>query len=141
MPDEELNRLKEKIKNNTLKTWDEVHAYYTEAGKKYPSQKLKHALASLLEIENVTAKEITTERINTWLDKAVGIASSNTKRISESREKDYLNPFRKMIYDSDEEMNKVLGSFPANSFIKQKQKELKNFRKKVELLKAKKNLV
>ena len=76
-----------------------------------------------------------------WLDKAAGIASSITKRISESREKDYLNPFRKMVYNSDEEMNQVLGSFPENSFIKQKQKELKNFRKKVESLKGKRNLI
>ena len=138
MPVEELDSLREKIKTNVLKSWDEVHACYTEAGKKYPVQKLKHALASLLEIENLSAKEITAEKINEWLDRAVSIASSVTKRISESREKDYTNPFRKMIYDSDGEMNKVLGGFDENSFIKQKQKDLKSFKKKIESLKMQK---
>jgi hypothetical protein len=140
MPVDELNRLKEKIKTDALKSWDEVHAYYTEAGKKYPAQKLRHALASLVEIENIDIKEIDEEKINDWLNRAISIASSITRKISESREKDYTNPFRKMVYDSEEEMNKVLGSFSDNGFIKQKQKELRSFKKKVESLKTKKNL-
>lgn len=31
--------------------------------------------------------------------------------------KDYTNPFRKMLYDSDEEMNTVLGKLEDNSFV------------------------
>ena len=41
------------------------------------------------------------------------------KGIYESREKDYTNPFRKMVYDTKKEMNKVLGKLEDNTFIQQ----------------------
>lgn len=39
------------------------------------------------------------------------------KNILESRAKDYTNPFRKMVYDNNEEMNQVVGRLEDNSFI------------------------
>ena len=54
-----------------------------------------------------------------------------TAGISESRAKDYQNPFRMMVYESEQEMEKVLGSFESNSFIKQEQTNLEAFRKQV----------
>jgi hypothetical protein len=57
-----------------------------------------------------------------------------TNGIKLSRQKDYENEFRKMVYDTDTEMNKVMGSFEDNSFIKMKQKEADDFRALVERL-------
>jgi hypothetical protein len=57
-----------------------------------------------------------------------------TDGIKLSRKKDYENEFRKMVYDSEAEMNKVMGSFEENSFIKMKQKEADDFRALVENL-------
>jgi len=36
-----------------------------------------------------------------------------------------------MVYDSEEEMNNVVGLFSGNSFIKQQQDELKKFKSSV----------
>ena len=141
MPADELNTLKEKIRTNKINSWDAVHNHYVASGKKYPGHRLRHALASLLEIEGLGAREITDEKVNEWLVRAVTIASSLVKRISESREKDYTNPFRKMVYDSEAEMTAVVGVFGENSFIKQKQKELRNFKKTVESLRGGKKLM
>ncbi len=41
------------------------------------------------------------------------------KGIYDSREKDYTNPFRKMVYDTKEEMNQVVGKIEGNTFIQQ----------------------
>ena len=114
-----------------------MHEAYAEAGEKYAAQKMQHALASLMEIENINPAEINIEKLNYWLEKEVEIASSITTKISASRKKDYTNPFRKMVYDSENEMNDVLGKFDENSFVLQQQKELDEFKKRVEMIKSK----
>jgi len=65
------------------------------------------------------------------LNEAVEFKAWLGKGIYESREKDYTNSFRKMVYDSKEEMNQVLGSFDENAFIKLQQEEFKQFRTRV----------
>jgi hypothetical protein len=136
IPVEEVNALKDAIKNSQVNSWDELHNAYTLQGEKYLSQKMQHALISLFEVEAINASDINAAQLNNWLDKAVEITTSITHRISESRKKDYTNPFRKMIYDSQAEMNDVLGEFDKNSFVKHQQKELEQFKKRVEKIKT-----
>ncbi|HEX5153728.1 MAG TPA: DUF4954 family protein [Parafilimonas sp.] len=137
MPEADAVLLKDRIKNKEINSWDELHEAYKKEGEVYPAKKLQHALASLLEIENITAEKINVKKINQWLDKSVKIASSITEKISASRKKDHVNPFRKMIYDSETEMNNVTGEFDKNSFVLQKQKELRTFKEQVEKIKSK----
>ncbi len=57
--------------------------------------------------------------------------STITSNIYKSREKDYLNPFRQMTYESMEEMENVVGKLDENSFIKQTAEELKAYKKQI----------
>ena len=50
-----------------------------------------------------------------------------TSQIFLSRQKDYESGFRKMNYDSEEEMNEVLGSLDDNMFINSQKAALKEF--------------
>jgi hypothetical protein len=54
-----------------------------------------------------------------------------TKRIFKSREKDYKNRFRQMVYDSVEEMSKVVGKLEDNASIKQERQALQQYKKQV----------
>jgi hypothetical protein len=54
-----------------------------------------------------------------------------SKGIYESRAKDYNNPFRKMVYESQDEMNAVVGKIEDNHFIQDQFKELEEFKKTV----------
>ncbi len=54
--------------------------------------------------------------------------------IYSSRAKDYKNPFRKMVYETNAEMNKVLGRLEDNSFIKQEKAALEQYRKTIAAL-------
>jgi hypothetical protein len=56
------------------------------------------------------------------------------KSIFDSRAKDYSNPFRKMVYDNNEEMNKVLGRLEDNSFIQHQLADLELMKKQVKLI-------
>jgi hypothetical protein len=53
------------------------------------------------------------------------------KGIFDSRAKDYSNPFRKMVYETNEEMNKVIGRLEDNSFIQQQLADLDLMKKQV----------
>lgn len=127
----EVDALKRNIKSGKIKSWEEVHAYYITQGENYPKDKLYHAYTSLLEILSITPRQFTADFFIDLLQKAVETKSWMCKEIYESRAKDYSNPFRKMVYDTTEEMNKVVGSLEDNSFIQQQTGKLDEFKKQV----------
>ena len=51
--------------------------------------------------------------------------------IFDSRLKDYSNPFRSMVYESQEEMNKVIGRLDDNTFIRQQADALESHKRSV----------
>jgi hypothetical protein len=137
MNDEDLSLLKERIKNGKINSWDAVHEFYIASGKKYPQQKLLHALASLQEITGIQLKKMDHNSFVTLLNRAVATKEWITKGIYDSRAKDYANPYRKMVYESFAEMNEVVGKLENNGFIQQQNEELKSFKKEVNALKKK----
>ncbi len=129
------HQLKEKIKTGKIKSWDDVHAQYSSMGNKYLTQKRAHALASLAEITELSLKKIDSQKLGLLLNNALTTKEWMTKGIYDSRAKDYQNPFRKMVYESFEEMNAVVGKLEDNSFIKQQLAELTSFKQQVARLK------
>jgi hypothetical protein len=132
-----IETLKTKIKSGKIKSWDEVHQFYITEGNKYTDQKCLHGLAALSEIAGVKIKLATPKQITEWLTLCVKTKQDITTAIEFSRAKDYKNHFRQMVYDSIAEMNKIIGSLDENSFIKNQQKELLVFSKKIVQLKKK----
>ena len=60
-------------------------------------------------------------------------------RTIDSRRKDYENPYRKMVYDNEAEMDAVIGKFEENEFIEITKNEAVYLEKKVaQFLKLKK---
>jgi hypothetical protein len=51
--------------------------------------------------------------------------------ILDSRQKDYVNPFRQMVYDTEAEMEQVLGRIDDNAFIQEQQETLSEFEARV----------
>ncbi|MEO9005452.1 MAG: DUF4954 family protein [Ginsengibacter sp.] len=134
IPDADVKQLKCNIKNNTIDSWTEVHEFYQQAGDDYESNKMIHAFTSLLEIENIASKQFTASRFNECLQRAVDTKTWMSKSIYESRAKDYTNPFRKMIYETKDEMNAVVGKIENNQFIQDQLEELEDFKKMVKKL-------
>jgi hypothetical protein len=122
------------VKKGTIDSWDDVHAFYGSEGNRYAQDKLQHAYTSLLEINNITSRQFTTTKLASILTLTIATKEWLCKGIYQSREKDYSNPFRKMVYDSTAEMNKVIGSLEDNSFIQSQMKELDLLKKEVRLL-------
>ena len=134
MPSSNVETLKKKIKTDKIKSWSEVHDFYRREGAEYHKNKLVHAYTSLLEIENITSKQFTPELFKILLQKSIDTKTWMSKGIYESREKDYKNPFRKMVYETKEEMDAVVGKIENNHFIQDQFKELESFKKTVKNL-------
>ena len=131
MKKDDVENIKKQIKSGKVQSWQEVHEMYKKVGEDYPSDKLEHAYTSLLEVLNITSKQFTAAVFKNVLQNAVEIKEWMCKGIYESREKDYTNPFRKMVYDTKKEMEKVIGKIEDNTFIQQQLGELDTFKKKV----------
>ncbi len=127
----DIDKLKNKIKTNKINSWNEVHDFYRQCGVEYDKNKLIHAYTSLLEIENITSKQFTPDYFKKLLQRSVEAKTWASKGIYESRAKDYSNPFRKMIYENNDEMNAIMGKLEDNQFIQDQFKELEVYKKMV----------
>ena len=113
----QVNELKKDIREEKLKSWTEVHDQYRGNGECYDEDLTQHAFAALCELLNITVKQFTPQLFNDLLQQTLATKEKLTQGIFKAREKDYTNPFRKMVYENNEEMNKVLGKPEDNKFI------------------------
>lgn len=132
IPSEEVDALIEDIKSGALSSWDAVHGRYHQLSARYVSDKFEHAVASLAELDGSRANEWDDVFFQRLFEEALETKRWIRHEIERTRAKDYESEFRKMVYDSDEEMNTVMGSLQDNSFIRAQMEELSAFEKKVD---------
>ena len=132
----EMEKMISQIHSGKIKNWEQVHLWYSTQGENYPADKLAHALAALKTATGISLRKDGPETLGHLLRQSVATREQLVKEIYESRAKDYTNPFRKMVYESPEEMNAVVGKLHDNSFIRQEKEALKQYRKEVEQIVA-----
>ena len=131
LQEEEVKKFISNIKSGKINSWDEIHEFYIRQGELYNSNKRNHAYTSLLEILNITPRQFTPALLKELLQQCIITRTWMYKGIYESREKDYTNPFRKMVYETNDELNKVIGKLEDNSFIQLQAAALDNMQKQV----------
>jgi hypothetical protein len=129
-----VDKLKHDIKRKKINSWGQVHDCYRQSSSDYKKDKLIHAYTSLLEIENITSKQFTQPVFKALLEKSIATKTWMSKEIYSSRAKDYKNPFRKMVYETNEEMNAVMGRLEDNQFIQDQFAEADAYKKIVKTL-------
>jgi hypothetical protein len=133
-PQSAVNTFKKEISSGKIKSWDDVHVFYSINAQIYPEQKFQHSFASLLEILQIKPLDFDKKLFKELVQQAVATREWMVKGIFESRAKDYHNPFRKMVYDNRKQMETVVGKLDENSFIKKKIAEMKVYREKTKSL-------
>jgi len=126
----DVDALNEAIRTGRLDSWQGVHGEYDRLWSEYPQARLRHALATLLELLGV--EHITGEAWADALDQAVDIQKYVSEQTFLTRQKDDENPFRQITFDSPEQMRAVLGSADDNSFITQVRRETEEFAQQAE---------
>jgi len=128
---DDLENLKNDIKNGILKNWKSIHDRYNELNEKYGKDKARYGLYAL---EKVYGKDINAFTIDDWAyvsKVAVNFSKFILESSIKSRKKDYTDPYRKMVYDNDKEMVAVLGNFKNISFLKDLESDTKLFISKI----------
>ncbi|HZI52269.1 MAG TPA: DUF4954 family protein, partial [Chitinophagaceae bacterium] len=131
VPKPAISALVRNIHQGKIKSWEEVHGFYKKSSEQYHQQKRQHAVASMLEILSIKPAAFTNKIFLQLLQQSVVTKDWMVKGIYESRAKDYANPFRRMVYESQKEMEKIVGRIKENTFISQQQEELIQFKKSV----------
>jgi hypothetical protein len=132
IPEKDVSTLIRNIRSGKISSWDELHEYYKKKSDDYTLDKFRHAWASLLEILDIPSTRFSKKIFSSLLTQALITREKMVEGIYESRAKDFQNEFRRMVYDNDAEMEKVLGRLDDNSFIREQKKELESFRSRVE---------
>ncbi len=133
----EIEKLIKQVHSGRVKSWNDIHAFYQEQGNNYNREQLVHAMAALKTVQSISLKRATPEVLHALLSQSIDTREWIAKGIYESRAKDYKNPFRKMVYNSQESMEKVVGKLSENAFIKQEQKSLLAYKKELQQLMSK----
>lgn len=129
-----IDKLIKQVHAGRVKSWNDIHAFYQQQAESYGQEKLLHAFAALKEVQGIQGKKMTPVIMKELLEQSIATKEWMAKGIYESRAKDYRNPFRKMVYESQEAMDKVVGKLADNTFIKQEQAGLESYRRSVKLL-------
>jgi len=130
----QVQQLTGQIRSGKIRSWDQVHLFYLRQGERYPLDKVIDAMAALRAVTGFSLRRGGPAGLRRLLEESVATKERLTSEIYASRAKDYSNPFRKMVYESTEEMNSVVGRLQDNSFIRQEKDALKKYRREVEEL-------
>lgn len=130
----EVENLLTGIKARKIKSWEGVHRFYQLQSNAYHYNKLLHSIASALEVLHLTPKDLNPFLIKDLMVKALETKEWIMQIIYNSKAKDHNNTFRKMVYENQQEMDKVIGRLENNSFINEQKTELENFKSEVNKL-------
>lgn len=140
IPTKHLDTMLENIEKGKINSWEAIHEFYEEESKQYQQLKLQQALYIYKQIFSINLAEGKKADWNQLLQSAQTTKEWIFEQISVSREKDYTNPFRQMVYDDPSTMDAVVGKFEDNSFIIQEEADLKKYKKTIQTIKKKFNL-
>ena len=111
-----VDELRRDIGEGKYKNWDEIHGVYDHWAEEYQLDKCRHAWAVLALLLN-TDKAPDAPIFKGELAAVLEIRGWIDKQIYESRAKDYRNPFKKLTFRNQTEMEQVLGKPGDNPFI------------------------
>ena len=128
---EELDKALNQVRSGKIKAWEDIHDLYLTQSENYPREKLSHALAALKKVSGLSITKSKSSALKVLLHDSVNTRQWMVDNIYFSREKDYTNPFRMMVYENEKEMDKVVGSLDDNPFILQEKERLAVYKRKV----------
>ena len=137
IPQDEFDNFRQKIHSGEIRDWDEVHGFYKYQEGMYAQQKLHHSLGVLQKVFGIDLRRDGKKALKDLLVRSVAVKELQSRNIFESRAKDYTNPFRKMVYENEEEMNQVTGRLEDNNFIREEKASGEKYRQRVEAIAAK----
>ncbi len=127
---DDLETLLSGIEQELHQTWHAIHRVFDSWWAKYPRDKQQHAFACLTSLLGSDSPSM--DQWHAALDRAVEIQNYIAEAVFSSRKKDHEDPYRRMVYQTPEEMEAVLGRAEDNSFVRQVREDTQAFITRVE---------
>lgn len=131
IPSEKVKELFEAIKNGTVNNWESVHQFYKFCECAYEQYKVRYALYLLEQLYSRPIEEFSVDLYRNITDDVSIVAYDIFNASLKSREKDYKDYYRSMVYHSENELNAVIGPLEDNSFLRQLRSDTEEFTKKI----------
>lgn len=134
MPHAKVEELFASIKDGSINNWESVHQFYNLCECSYGQYKVRYAIYLLEYLYSREFEDFNSETFEDIINDVSKCAQQIYDSSVKSREKDYTDYYRTMVYRSKDEMEAVLGQLANNSFLKALKKytagfidEVKNF--------------
>ena len=131
IPSEKIRELFENIKNGSIKDWNAVHQFYKLCDCAYEQYKVSYSLYLLEQLYSRPIEEFSVDLYRNITDDVSIVAYDIYNASLKSREKDYTDYYRNMVYHSEAEMNNVIGPLEDNSFLRQLRADTEVFTRKI----------
>lgn len=131
IPSGKIRELFNSIKTGEINSWDAVHEYYKLCSCAYDQYKVRYALYLLEQLYSRPIEEFSVDLYRNVTDDVSIVAYDIYNASLKSREKDYKDYYRSMVYRSEEEMDIVIGPLEDNSFLRQLRADTEEFTTKI----------
>ena len=131
IPEAKLGELFDMIKSNTINTWDVVHDFYNRCQSDYVLYKARYALFVLEYLYARPLADFSNEIYADICADLIAVADSIYEGFRSSRQKDFTDFFRTMVYRNKEEMSAVLGEPDTNLLFGRIEAETADFKRKI----------
>jgi hypothetical protein len=127
IPSEKIHELFESIKDGSINSWEAVHQFYKLCDCAYDQYKARYALYLLEQLYSRPIEEFSVDLYRNITDDVSIVAYDIYIASLKSREKDYTDYYRNMVYRNEKEMDSVIGPLEDNSFLRQLRTDTKDF--------------
>ena len=119
IPSQKVQELFDSIKSGKINNWEEVHSFYNVCQVEYEQYKVRYSLYLLERLYSRPIEQFSFDLYRNISDDVTVCAYDIYNAAFGSREKDYTDYYRNMVYRSEKEMDAVIGSLNDNSFLKE----------------------
>ena len=131
IPSEKIRELFASIKSGTVNNWESVHQFYEFCQKSYEEWKVRYALYLLEQLYSRPIEEFSVDLYRNITDDVSIVAYDIYNASLKSREKDYTDYYRNMVYSSEKEMDEVIGPLEDNAFLRKLRSDTAEFTTKI----------
>jgi len=131
IPSEKIRELFANIKNGSVNNWNAVHQFYKLCDCAYEQYKVRYALYLLEQLYSRPIEEFSVDLYRNITDDVSIVAYDIYNASLKSREKDYTDYYRNMVYRSEKEMDEVIGPLEDNSFLLKLREDTAQFTTKI----------
>ncbi len=132
----ELDVIRQEISQGRIDGWESLHQRYRNLKSNTLNERALYALKAFLRLHPSKLQDLQVRELKEAATRSREMKGEISRKTVESREKDYLNGFRTMVYRDNREMEAVLGKVGDNSFIDIVKQEEETFNRMLDSIKA-----